>query len=186
MVAEKFRLEGAVMIRKKGIRQDPVDARSSAAPRPASPPLITRDHIADIRRRLPLTPEETIHALALAAEMLERLIRRLDRPMSRAPHDETRLGWYRMKQRLEAHVRRLRRQMRRMGEPEVQVRPTRSEISDVTWAHLFALYERIIDGTKDIRLRSVLFEIWGETAIEHGWLASWVVDVGDIDPELVR
>ncbi|HHY67038.1 MAG TPA: hypothetical protein GX517_07525, partial [Alicyclobacillus sp.] len=87
---------------------------------------------------------------------------------------------------LEAHGRRLRRQMRRMGEPEVQVRTTRSEISEVTWTHLFALYERIIDGTKDIRLRSVLLEIWGETAIEHGWLASWVVDVGDIEPDLVR
>ncbi|MDI3257373.1 MAG: hypothetical protein QJR01_06560 [Kyrpidia sp.] len=171
---------------KKNLWRNTVRLRKMSTPQPGGPPLITLDQVAKIRRRLPLTPEETLYALALSADLLERLIRRLDRPLSRARNNETRLGWNRMKQRLEAHRRRLRRQMRRMGEPKVQVRPTQAQVSETSWSHLFALYERLIDGTKDVRLRAVLLEIWGETAIGHGWLASWAVDVGDLDPDLVR
>lgn len=160
--------------------------RKNRPPSPGGPPLLTRDHVEAIRRSLPLTPEESLYAMALASHIMTQLIRQLDKPMRRARHDETRLGWERMKQRMECHRRRLHRQMRRMGEPEVQIRLTPLQVREVSWSHLFALLERLIEGTKDIRLKAVLREIWAETAIHHSWLASWAVHVGDLTPDLIQ
>ncbi|MDI3328039.1 MAG: hypothetical protein QJR06_05770 [Alicyclobacillaceae bacterium] len=159
--------------------------RTRTPPVPDSRPPLRSSQIEAIRRSLPLTPEETLYALALAQHTIDGLIRRLDPPLRRGRHGETQLGWKRMKQRLEIHRRRLQRQMGRMGEPAVQ-QPAGFPFPAPTWGGLFTLYERLIEGTKDIRLRAVLLEIWGETAIEHGWLTSWVAQNETIDPALLE